>query len=142
MTAQPIDPLANVIRHRLVTKLRRGRIERTYFELVEPMREVTYMAGIARDLAWELLEGDVRIEGDSDVIVLMSKWCHEQLLFALIMSTTEPKLSRGSTMPSDRWRREQSDEGRLSGRPFCFASCDSGHGATRGATSELIAHSR
>jgi hypothetical protein len=58
-------------------------VDRTYLDLEQPIREATFMAGIARDLAWELLEGEVRRADDSDVTIHMSKRCHEQLLFAL-----------------------------------------------------------
>ena len=54
-----------------------------YLDLEEPILEVTYMAGIVRDLAWELLDGDAPRKVDEDVITRMSKRQHEQLLFAL-----------------------------------------------------------
>jgi hypothetical protein len=57
--------------------------ERNYLDLEVPIREITFMAGIARDLAWELLEVEVRRADDTDVTIRMSKRCHEQLLFAL-----------------------------------------------------------
>jgi hypothetical protein len=57
---------------------------KSYLDLEEPIRDLTYMAGIARDMAYELLD----IEGpitkpDSDVIIRMSKRQHEQFFFAI-----------------------------------------------------------
>ena len=41
------------------------------------------MAGIARDLAYELLDVETIKKPDSDVIIRMSKRQHEQLFFAI-----------------------------------------------------------
>jgi|HubBroStandDraft_6_1064221.scaffolds.fasta_scaffold4515556_1 hypothetical protein len=59
------------------------RIGRTYLDLEVPIREVTYMAGIARDLAYELLDLETIKKPDSDVIIRMSIRQHEQLFFAI-----------------------------------------------------------
>jgi hypothetical protein len=78
------------------------------------------MAGIVRDLAYELLDVETRKKPDSDVIIRMSIRQHEQLFFAI-----EDVLDRAQDLEkldhaSDRSRREQGDKGRLSGRPFCL----------------------
>jgi hypothetical protein len=37
-----------------------GPINKSYLDLEVPIRDVTYMAGIARDLAYELLDVETR----------------------------------------------------------------------------------
>jgi hypothetical protein len=49
--------------------------------LEEPIRGVTFMAGIARDLAYELL--DVEGERKEEEIIRMSKREYEQFFFAI-----------------------------------------------------------
>jgi hypothetical protein len=93
---------------------------KSYLDLEVPIRDVTYMAGIVRDLAYELLDVETRKKPDSDVIIRMSIRQHEQLFFAI-----EDVLDRAQDLEkldhaSDRSRREQGDKGRLSGRPFCL----------------------
>jgi hypothetical protein len=58
-----------------------------YLALEEPIREVTFMAGIARDLAYELLDLEMtrrtqRGDGE-DKIIRMSKREYEQFFFAI-----------------------------------------------------------
>jgi hypothetical protein len=63
-----------------------GSDSKSYLDLEVPIREVTFMAGIARDLAYELLdlEGTRTRKGDGeDVIVRMSKREYEQFFFAI-----------------------------------------------------------
>ncbi len=52
-----------------------------YLGLEEPIREIRYMAGIARDLAYDLL--DIEKPETDEVIIRMSKRQHEQLFFAI-----------------------------------------------------------
>jgi hypothetical protein len=52
-----------------------------YLALEVPIREVTFMAGIARDLAYELL--DVEGERKEEEIIRMSKREYEQFFFAI-----------------------------------------------------------
>jgi hypothetical protein len=52
-------------------------------DLEVPIRDVTYMAGIARDLAWDLLNGETPKTDGADVIIRMSNRQHDQLLFAI-----------------------------------------------------------
>jgi hypothetical protein len=49
-----------------------------------PTSDLTYMAGIALDLAWDLLDGETKKDPDSDVIIRLSIRQHEQLLFAIM----------------------------------------------------------
>jgi hypothetical protein len=60
-----------------------GPINEAYLDLEVPIREVTFMAGIARDLAYELLDVETRKNPDSDVVIRMSIRQHEQLFFAI-----------------------------------------------------------
>jgi hypothetical protein len=58
-----------------------------YLALEEPIREVTFMAGIARDLAYELFDLEMtrrtqRGDGE-DKIIRMSKREYEQFFFAI-----------------------------------------------------------
>ncbi len=53
-----------------------------YLDLEVPIREVSFMTGIASDLAWDLIGENLKREGD-DVIIRMSHREYEQLLFAL-----------------------------------------------------------
>jgi hypothetical protein len=48
-------------------------------DLEVPIREVAYMAGIVRDLVWELLDGESPTIEGGDGIVRMSHRQHEQL---------------------------------------------------------------
>jgi hypothetical protein len=56
---------------------------KSYLDLEVPTRDVTYMAGIVRDLAYELLDVESRKKPDSDVVIRMSQRGHEQLFFAI-----------------------------------------------------------
>jgi hypothetical protein len=56
---------------------------KSYLDLEVPIRDVTYMAGIVRDLAYELLDVESRKKPDSDVVIRMSQRGHEQLFFAI-----------------------------------------------------------
>ena len=49
-----------------------------------PISDLTYMAGIALDLAWDLLDGETKKDPDSNVIIRLSIRQHEQLLFAIM----------------------------------------------------------
>jgi hypothetical protein len=58
---------------------------REYLDLEVPIREVTCMAGIARDLAYELLDLECkrkRNEDDEDIIRMSKREC-EQFFFAI-----------------------------------------------------------
>jgi hypothetical protein len=55
----------------------------SYLDLEVPIRNATYMAGIVRDLAYELLDVETPKKDDEDVIIRMSKRDHEQLFFAI-----------------------------------------------------------
>jgi hypothetical protein len=46
--------------------------------------DLTYMAGIALDLALDLLDGETKKDPDSDVIIRLSIRQHEQLLFTIM----------------------------------------------------------
>ena len=52
-----------------------------YLDLETPIREAALMAGIAHDLAYELL--DVETPKNDEVLVRMSKRQYEQLWFAI-----------------------------------------------------------
>jgi hypothetical protein len=52
-------------------------------DLEVPIRDVTFMAGIVRDLAWDLLNGETPKTDGADVIIRMSNRQHDQLLFAI-----------------------------------------------------------
>ena len=56
---------------------------KSYLDLEEPIRDLAYMAGIAFDLAYELLDVETRKNPDSDVVIRMSKRQYEQLFFAI-----------------------------------------------------------
>jgi hypothetical protein len=60
-----------------------GHNDRAWFDLEEPIRDLTYMAGIARDLAYELLNIEARKNPDSDVVIRMSERDQEQFFFAI-----------------------------------------------------------
>jgi hypothetical protein len=49
-----------------------------------PISDLTYVAGIARDLALDLLDGETKKDPDSNVIIRLSIRQHEQLLFAIM----------------------------------------------------------
>jgi hypothetical protein len=68
-------------------------INKSYLDLEVPIRDLTYMAGIAHDLAYELLDVETRKNPDSDVVIRMSKRQHEQLFFAI-----DNVLSRASAL--------------------------------------------
>jgi flagellar biosynthesis GTPase FlhF len=52
-----------------------------YLNLEEPVYELTFMTGIARDLAYELL--DVEKPSSEEVVLRLSKREHAQLFFAI-----------------------------------------------------------
>jgi hypothetical protein len=52
-----------------------------YLNLEEPIYELTFMTGIARDLAYELL--DVEKPSSEEVVLRLSKREHAQLFFAI-----------------------------------------------------------
>jgi hypothetical protein len=58
-----------------------------YLDLEEPIREVAWMAGIARDLAYELLDLEMtrrtQKERGEEEIIRMSKREYEQFFFAI-----------------------------------------------------------
>ena len=60
---------------------------KSYLDLEVPIREVTFMAGIARDLAYELLDLEMTRRtqrgGGEDEIIRMSKREYEQFYFAI-----------------------------------------------------------
>jgi hypothetical protein len=60
-----------------------GHNDMAWFDLEEPIRYLTYMSGIARDLAYELLDVETLKKPDSDVVIRMSQRQHEQLFFAI-----------------------------------------------------------
>jgi hypothetical protein len=60
---------------------------RLYLDLEVPLRDLTYMAGIARDIAYELLDLQVTRTGtrmaDGEVTLRMSEREYEQFFFAI-----------------------------------------------------------
>jgi hypothetical protein len=58
--------------------------DKAWSDLEVPIRDLTYMAGIARDLAWDLLDGETLKDPEKEVTVRMSIRRHEQLLFAIM----------------------------------------------------------
>jgi hypothetical protein len=105
--------------------------QKAWSDLEVPLRDLAYMAGIARDIAYELLDLEVTRRAmrtvDDEVAIRMSEREYEQFFLQSRMSTTELRPLRGFTS-SDR-SKEQTARGRLR-PPFCCAACDPGHGAT------------
>jgi hypothetical protein len=84
-------------------------------DLEMPIRDVTYMAGIARDLAWDLLNGETPKTDGADVIIRMSNWQHDQLLFAIERSTTWPWISKRPITAGPSQRRVVEHENQRGG---------------------------
>ena len=57
--------------------------QKDYFDLEEPLRDLTHMAGIAHDLAYELLEVERPKKDDEYVVLRLLPRQYEQLFFAI-----------------------------------------------------------
>jgi hypothetical protein len=58
-------------------------IVKAWSDLEEPLRDLTYMSGIAHDLAYELLEIEKLRKDDEYVMLRLLPRQHEQLFFAI-----------------------------------------------------------
>jgi hypothetical protein len=54
-----------------------------YLAVEEPILGVTFMAGIARDLAYELLDVETPKKDDEDIVIRMTKRAYQQFFFAI-----------------------------------------------------------
>jgi hypothetical protein len=63
-----------------------GHNDRAWFDLEEPIREVTFMARIVHDLAYELLDLELtrarKGDGENEIITMSKREC-EQFFFAI-----------------------------------------------------------
>jgi hypothetical protein len=73
----------HVIHYRSRSSAENRSDRESYLDLEVPIREVTFMAGIARDLAYELLDVETRKNPDSYVVIRMSIRQYEQFSFAI-----------------------------------------------------------
>jgi hypothetical protein len=88
-------------------------------DLEVPLRDLAYMAGIARDLSWELLDGETRKKPDEYVVLRLLPRQHEHFCFQSIRLSPWPATLR-SSITSDLRGTGEARGG--FGRPFCASS--------------------
>jgi hypothetical protein len=109
--------------------------EEAWSDLRVPLRDLTYMAGIARDLAYELLDLEVVRRTtrmvDGEVTIRMSEREYEQFFFA-VSDVFDGARAIEKLYPGKRSFRRIRRDRAASGRPFVDVGCDTGHCPTRG----------